>query len=66
MTDSETAAHFQARSARYRSEAEQAATPDLANVYRLVADALENVAAVLRADRNGSVRDDVVRTLGES
>ena len=52
MTHEETVAHFQARSAQYRSEADHAANPDLANVYRLVADGLENVAIALGADRN--------------
>ena len=62
MTHEETAAHFQARSAQYRSEIEHAADPDLANLYRLVADGLEHVAVALRADRNIGVHAAVVQT----
>lgn len=63
MSHDETATRFQVRSVQYRSEAEHAADPDLANVYRLVADGLENVAAALRADRGISPQDVVVRAM---
>ena len=62
MSHDETAAHFQARSVQYRSEAAHAANPDLAKLYRLVADGLENVAAALRADPNIGVRNAIAST----
>jgi len=60
MTHEETVVHLlQARSAQYRSEAGRTANPGLANVYRLVAESLENVAIALRADRAAGVQDAV-------